>query len=528
LEKVATDQAMNATSQPGSAPVGPVAGNVSFSSEEVRRYVPDPEDVEVKDIARPKQIELSLQDCVARCLENNFKIKTEGYGPAISAMDILKAESNFDAVFFTEANYDKKDQPPAASVIANDLGSQSDQRTSSTGLSKLMPTGATLTGAYNLVRVDSSLLDQAQIDSVYSSNFLVELRQPLLKGFGVDYNRAVIDSSKNKQKIAQYRYRQTVRDVLFDMEKAYWQLVQARRNVVIQRTLVQQTEETYKYLKQREDYDVYSVQITRVSSLLGTRVAQYIQVKNQVRDAEDQLKSLMNDPGINLGEDVEIIPTDFPTLGPLVMDRVSEVQAALECRSELEEAKLQIENARINVAVAKNQALPKFDMTFRYTLNGVSDNAGNSFDQMSTSNYQDYFVGLRFEYPIGNRGPRADLKKAVLQRDQAIAGLKQVIENVILEVDVAVRNLQTSYYQVPPSKEAAEAAEKNVEAIIARMTRMSPEYLDVQLSAQETLAGARRGLLGALVNYNIALVQLEKAKDTLLHYDNVTIKSECE
>ncbi|NLE29997.1 MAG: TolC family protein [Phycisphaerae bacterium] len=531
LERVAVEQAITATTRTSTAPVGPVVGPVSISQDEIKRYTPDPTESDVTDIQRPHQVRLSLQDSISRALANNFRIKTEGYGPAISAMDILSAEAVFDAVYFLDANWEKTDRPglgDATNVITSGYAaSKGDQRTMTTGLRKAMPTGAILTGAYNLSRVNNSQLDLANIDPIYSDSFLVELRQPILRGFGIDVNRAGIDAAKNNQKISKYQYRRTVRDVLFDVEQAYWRLVQARRNVVIQKTLVDQTEETYKYLKQREDYDVYSVQITRVRALLGTRIAEYIQIKNSVKDAEDQLKTLLNDPELNLGEDIEIIPTDFPTLGPLVLDRVSEVQAALECRSELHEAKLRIENARINVAVTKNQALPRFDMIFRYTLNGLSDNAGNAFDQMSTSDFQDYFIGINFEYPIGNRGPRAEQKKAILQRDQAIAALKQVIENVILEVDVAVRNLQTAYYQVPPSTEAVQAAQKNVEAIIARMTKLSPEYLDVQLNAQSTMADARRALLNALVNYNIAIVQLERAKDTILNYDNVSIQAEC-
>jgi outer membrane protein TolC len=143
---------------------------------------------------------------------------------------------------------------------------------------------------------------------------------------------------------------------------------------------------------------------------------------------------------------------------------------------------------------------------------------------MSTSNYQDYFVGLSFQYPIGNRGPRAELKKAVLQRNQAISGLKQVIEGIVMEVNVAVRGLQTAYYQLTPSKESVDAAEQNLAAIIARKTTLSPEYLDVQLNAQTSLAQARQVLLNALTSYNIAVVELERSKDTLLNYDNVVIR----
>lgn len=82
------------------------------------------------------------------------------------------------------------------------------------------------------------------------------------------------------------------------MERAYWRLVQARRNVVIQRQLVAQTEETLTPLLKRTTYDVYQIQPTRVKALLGTRQAEYVQVKNAVGDAEDQLKALLNDPSL--------------------------------------------------------------------------------------------------------------------------------------------------------------------------------------------------------------------------------------
>jgi outer membrane protein TolC len=522
LEKVAVDQTLSVTSRPGISATGPFMGNITFTAKDIKRFTPDPIEIKLKDIERPQQIKLSLQDCVAKSLANNFKIKTEGYGPAISATDILKAEAAFDAVYFLESQFNKTDHP----TIVRSQKDESDQRTLSSGIRKYLPTGAVLAASYNLVRLNNTTLEKANYDPTYTNNFMVELRQPLLKGFGLDYNRASIEYNKNQTKIAKYRFRRTVRDTLADVEKSYWQLIQARRDVVIQQTLVKQTEETLDTLEKRALYDVYGVQPTRVKALLGTRRAEYVQIKNTVKDVEDQLKSLMNDPDLNLGEDIEIIPSDYPTVGPVVVDRISEVQSALKCRSELEEAKLNIENFRINVAVMKNNSLPKFDLTFRYTINGMSDNPGNAFDEMTTSNFQDYFVGVSFEYPIGNRGPRAELKKAILQRDQAIAGLKQVIEGVILDVDVAVRNLQTSYHQVTPSKESVVAAEENLAAIIARKIKLSPEFLEVQLNAQETMANSRRVLLRALVNYNISIVQLERAKDTLLRYDNVEMQAE--
>jgi len=496
----------------------PATQPAGFTAKEVRKYLPDPLDVGISDLAKPRQEKLSLEECIARTLENSLQIRSEGFNPAISATDVLAAEAQFDAVYFLEAQYNDLDQPTPTQLV----GGQTDTRTLVTGLSKLMPTGATVTGSYNLRRTftDNQFVT---LNPAFNSDFVVELRQPLLRGFGVDRNRSVIDLAVNKQRFDKEEFRRQVREVLAKVEQTYWQLVQARRDVVIQRELVKQTEETLAFLKIRLDYDVYRVQISRVEALLGTRRAEYEAILRRVGDLEDQLKNLMNDPDLNLGEDIEIVPTDLPVVQPFVVDRVAEVQAALNNRAEMRQAKLNLDNTRINVSVAKNDALPKLDLVFRYTVSGLGTNAGESFDKMSGNNFLSYFVGVSFEYPLGNRAARAAIKRRLLERDQAITELKRVIEGIIFEVNTAVRALERTFVQLAPSRAGVQAAEENLEAIVARKISLSPEYLEVRLRAQETLADARRGLLNALVNYNISIVELERAKDTLLEYNNVVL-----
>jgi outer membrane protein TolC len=513
-------EAQLATTQPvTTTTTAPVSHQITVPQEELLRFIPDPIDVKLKDITRSREVRLSLQECLNRTAASNFGIRTESYGPAISAMDILKAEAAFDAVYFADAAHDKINQPTSSELASGN----NEQTNLATGIRKLLPTGGTISGAYNLTRLDTEL-QFATLNPSYTNNFAAELRQPLLRGLGLDVNRASIDVAKNNMRIAKHEFHKKLRDVLTDVERTYWRLVQARRDVVIQKDLVDQTKETQEILNARRGYDVTSAMIARATSLSAIRLADYEQVLSQVKNLEDQLKALMNDPELNQGNDIEIIPTDSPSVGPIILDSTTEVQAAMENRVELKQSKLNIDNTRINIAVAKNQALPRFDLTFRYTVNGLGSNAGQAFDQMTTSNFQDYHIGISFEYPIGNRAARAGEKKAVLQRDQAIAALKSLIENIILEVHTSVRNLQTAYKQVQPRKESVEAARENVESLDLRTVALNPSFLDVKLSAQETLAQARRGLLSALVDYRIAVVDLERAKDTLLKYDNVVIE----
>jgi len=138
-------------------------------------------------------------------------------------------------------------------------------------------------------------------------------------------------------------------------------------------------------------------------------------------------------------------------------------------------------------------------------------------------NFVDYFVGVEFELPIGNRGPRAARKRADLQYRQALAGLNSVIEQILLDVNVSVRALGTAYNQIAPSLEAAQSRQREVDSIVARAERKDFNTLNSELSSRQSLANARRAMLRAMVEYNIATIDLQRARGTLLEYNNVII-----
>ena len=245
-------------------------------------------------------------------------------------------------------------------------------------------------------------------------------------------------------------------------------------------------------------------------------------------DAEDRLTAAMNSDNPNLANDVELIPDDLPDLHRIVVDRLAEVQTALDNRQEIKEQELRVANAKIAVGRAKNGELPRFDLTFRQTYDGLGTNADSSFDQVSQGNFIEYSIGVEFEMPIGNRGPRAAYQRSQLQHIQAVASLKKVFEDVILDVNLATRALSTSYDQIGPSFEAAEARVREADSFVARAERKDINTLTNELGAWQNLANARRLLIASMVDYNIAIIDLERAKGTLLMYDNVVIPPEGE
>ncbi len=478
----------------------------------------------VDTIRRPdQQLHLTLQDALRRALETNYAIQVVRYNPAVETTRVVEAEAAFDALFFTNLTKNKTDQPSGSELQSTD----SDTFFSSYGIRKLLPSGMSVRGSYDLNRTKTSLRFQ-QLNPQYTSNFSFEMRQPLLRGFGIDFNRSIIMLAKNDRLIGDQTFRRQVRDTLRQVEEFYWRLVFARRDVVISARLLGEYETIYDYLVARQAFDITPVQISATKANLEQTKAEFVRRRAAVFDAEDRLSAAMNSKDVDLADDIEIIPDDIPQLHRFVVDRLAEVQTALDNRSEIKEQELRVDSAKIVVGRAKNGELPRFDLTFRQTYNGLGKNADSSFDQVSQSNFIDYYVGVEFEMPIGNRGPRAAHQRSRLQYVQAVATLRKVFEDVILDVNLTTRAMATAYDQIGPSFEAAEARVREVDSTVARAERKDIATLNSELGARQGLAGARRAMILAMVEYNIAIIDLERAKGTLLTYNNVVIPQDDE
>lgn len=474
---------------------------------------------------RPKQARISLAECVQRALQNSFIIRAESYNPAIARADVVRAEAAFDLVYtlgWTQAWSD----PPAPEKTNNGF---TDQRTLNTGIQQLLPTGMTAQLGYNYGRRFTDFGQKTSVSTIgtfnpaYTNTLGVTLTQPLLKGFGLDYNRATIELARDQQKISYEQFHQNVRDTILAVEQTYWTLVRVRRTVMILAESVGQNAVTYASIKEREKYDATPVEVANSQSEWRSREVQFQEAVKAVRDAEDALKNLLNDPDFRLSDDIEIVPVDDPLVTAIELDQFAEVRTALEERSEIRAAKLVIDQARINLMKAKNETLPQLDLRFAYEIQGLGPNWEDSYYDMTKDNFQSYSYAITLTYPIGNRGPEAAYQKAHNQESQALVNLRRVMDNAVLDVNNAVRDLQLRYQQVPSALDAVQAAVRNLRSLQARTEKINPAFLDTELRGVQNIAQTRSTLLQILTDYNIAIVTLERSKGTLLRYNNIVL-----
>lgn len=472
----------------------------------------------LSQLRHKEQSRLSLAECIQRALQNNYTIRAEAFQPAINRTYVVEAEAAFDAVFFLDSTYANNDNATASDLSS----SQSDQRNLRGGFRKLLPTGMRAETSVGLSRTFTDL-QFATINPSYSSTFNASLTQPLLRGFGLDYNRTPIELRKADLRISYAQFEQRVRDQLFEVERAYWQLSQARRVVMILAESVSQNFVTYENVYERRRHDATPIEINNSRSRWQQRVVEYLEAIRAVRDAEDRLKNLLNDPDFTLATEIEIIPTETPLISAIALDQLAEAGAALKNRSEILQARERIEQSRIGTARAKNETLPTLDLSFNYEVQGLERSADVSFDRLTSNRFRSYSVSATFSVPIGERASKAALRRARLQESAAIVQLNQVTDQIVEQVNDVIRLLGVRLTQVPPQYDAVIAADLNLRAFQERTQTVNPNFLETELSAVEQIANTRRTLVQVVIDYTTAVVELERVKGTLLRYNNVQI-----
>ncbi|MCZ6684035.1 MAG: TolC family protein, partial [Planctomycetota bacterium] len=344
----------------------------------------------IGEIRRDKQVRLTLADVLQRSLANNYQIHIDSFNPAISTAQVVQAEAAFDVAFFANVSRDNRNQPTPTQLQASDR----DTTTVSGGIRKLLATGAAVTMTQTMVRVDNPGFAFNTLNPSWIQAFVAEIRQPLLRNFGIDFSRSQINLRKTERVINREAFRATVIDSLNNTERAYWDLVFARRDVPISAEILAQAERTYAQILARIDFDAYKTLLSRSEANVAAQEFNYANVKARVRNAEDILLNAINDPQLPMSAEYEIIPVDNPITAGIIRDRYHEVEIALQRRPELIQARHSVDLTRINLGIAKNQALPQVDVVYRATFNGLGSNASRAFDQETSGRFVDQFVGV--------------------------------------------------------------------------------------------------------------------------------------
>lgn len=480
-----------------------------------------------------KLVGLSLEQSIKTSVGNNLDVEVASFNPAISQALLTQAEAQFDWLFFAEAQYQDSITPQAGQdgfgsgggVIRN----ASQTGDASVGVSRQLNTGGSLelSSSINYTNVESSFFGGSPSPNpADSAGLALSLNQPLLRGFGRDTNMAEINLARNAERASVAGLKSTLIDTAAETEKAYWDLVQAYKELVIRSKLVDRGVKVRDDIKARRVQDARQAQIADAVARVERRRSDLLVARTNLRLASDRLKRLMNDPALPVGSEQLIVPSEDVLAEPISYSLLDAITTGVRQRPEMQTALLSIDDATIRQQVADNQRMPRLDLQAQARLLGLDDSFGDAYDDATETRFvDDWLLGLRFEQPIGNRDGEAQYRQRRLERMQSVVDYRRTAQGIVLEIKNALNAVVTNNALIEQSTLSRVAQGEALRSLIVEKeltnAGYSVERLNLELNQQETLASAEIAEAAALTNYSKALVDLHAAMGTILERSRI-------
>ncbi|MFQ5444768.1 MAG: TolC family protein, partial [Nitrospinales bacterium] len=144
-----------------------------------------------------------------------------------------------------------------------------------------------------------------------------------------------------------------------------------------------------------------------------------------------------------------------------------------------------------------------------------------------SGDFYEWEVGIKLEYPLGNRSAKSRATVARLDVQQQILDTKDLEKKIILEVREAVRQTKTDTKRVNAARIARKFAEEKLKAEEKKFEVGLSTSFKV-LEFQEDLAEEQSNEIQAIIDYNKSIIKLQQVLATILEENNIRLFSQAD
>lgn len=419
-------------------------------------------------------------------------------------------------------------------------------------IEKVFATGGT--AALNMNWNYSLTNQQARLfGSVYTGTASAEFRQPLVAGFGPDFNLVAgplgrtntaitgvtqgIVIARINTDISVVQFEADVRNLVYDVQQVYWDLSAAFNRYSVQRDISNRLKEIWDKVLARNKFGIPQGGTADEAQAADNYYESRASAKQALADmyeAEGRLRRLL---GLPASDGTVLRPSDLPREAEFQFDWEEELGNALVNRLELRRTKMTLRSLELQLRAAKNLARPRVDFVSAYRVNAFGDRffASNDNDNATSQglrsavetlfqgNQTGWNLGFQVSMPLGFRAERAQIRNIRVQLAKTTAGLAAQEQEISYELRNAVMQLQRWYAVLQLSAERKRAAERRVAAFEADYDA-GRASLDLLLRSRISSSEASVAFYQALAQYNKAIANFYFRAGTMLERNGIRIR----
>jgi outer membrane protein TolC len=381
----------------------------------------------------------------------------------------------------------------------------SDSLAAGLGVSQILPTGGDLavSGAVSGSRADDPDLFTPPDPSeyAYDSTVQLNLRQPLLRGFGYEVSHEALTQGERDLIYSLRAFELFREDFCIRITDAYYRLVSQKarlandeqnyRDAVYDR---ERTEAMLQTDRARPD-DVFLARRREIEAEDALLVS-----RTDYKLALDDFKILL---GLPTASPIELVD-DEPEFQAVRIDPQSAVQVAHHNRLDLQTIRDRVEDTERQVRLASNGLLPDLDLSVDWAFdNDVSKPYDPTPERWSAA------VGATLELPLDRKSERNAYRSALIALAQTRRDLERRLDEVERDILDQLRELQQLEKRITLQKDQVAFEKKAVEVTRIRRESGEAQTRDL-LDARQGLINAQNALINLKVQHFVARLRLRR------------------
>jgi outer membrane protein len=548
-------------------------------------------------LIRAGNLYLSSPDVVALAIENNIDVEVQRYGPLLAKEVLRRAQAggalrsvgspvapgpqsvslqgvslnptgaaitsgtgvssgggivtqlgplipSLDPTLSAFANFQHATIPQSNTILTGTTALIQDTRSYQYQYAQNWDFGLTtqLTYSSTHVHVNSQFFS---LDPYTSGSMDLQVTQNLLQGFGSAVNGRNIRVQKNNVKVTDLQFKQQVITTVSAALNLYWDLVAFDEDVRARQEEVRAAEQLLEDNKKQVQIGAMAeIEITRAEAQLYAGRQDLTIAQTNLLQQETVLKNALVRTGIAQAglADMHVVPLDKIAAIPAT-DEARPIQdlnnQALAGRTEIEQARINIESNKLNLVGIKNSLKPTLQAFAELTNNGLSGQLtalgalepgvaylaggyGNLLAQIARRNYPNYSAGFSLNIPLRNRAAQSDYVTSLLELRQNQLNLQKDTNQILVDVQNAVIGLQQARARYEAAVKSRELQDQTLVADQKRYSLGATTAFQV-IQDQRDLATTQSSEVQALANYTHARIAFDQALGTTLEVNHVSI-----
>jgi len=499
------------------------------------------------------QRSLTLNEAIRLALENNNDIEVTRHNVKIAEFDLKAARGYHQPRLSGITSYERA-TAPNVSIFSSNQNTTQGAFVGNVGVTGYVPKfGTILRADVNNQRVDTNN-PISVLSPQYNAALGFTITQPLFKGRGFDQQRRVIEIAKRNLSLTDVQFRQKTIDTIVNVQRAYWDLAFALRNLQVQRDGVKDAKDQYDHNKRLvEEGQLAPIDIVASETQVAIFEQAVYEALSIVGQAENALKNLISpNKGAKIWSE-SVTPVDPVDITPPDTTLREALDAALNNRPELELNEVQRDINAIDRKFYENQKQPQIDLVAGYTSSGIGGSpntsfspnfptpcttdptspacqqqlanlallTGNAYNGVFNNRYPTYRVGVQINLPLfGDKTAGANYGKALVEGQKIETQRTQLEQSIQVDVRNAIQSLRMAEAKL---RSAAIARENSVKQYESEQRKLDAGQSDVYkvLERQTALTVARSNELRAQTDLNKSIADLQRATGNSLKANNV-------